>query len=79
MVNDPHSTIVPLPTHPESVAIIYIYNTTALEYGPHGLAGFNYLSLKDNIKWRGMSPQLYVPILLQCMANYIAGSRNRKQ
>lgn len=76
-MNDPNSSIAALPTDPESKAVIDIFNTTALEHGMTGLAGFNYHSLKDNIKWRDMEVKKYVPLLQNCMAAYLQGSRAR--
>lgn len=77
MLNDPHSSIVALPSDPESKAIVDIFNSTSLEHGMTGISGFSYLSLKDNIVWRDMSCKKYVPILLNCMSEYLAGARLR--
>ena len=66
-----------LPADPESKAIVDIFNTTALEHGMTGLAGFNYHSLKDNIRWRGMTVKKYVPLLQNCMAAFIQGSKDK--
>lgn len=38
-----------------------------------GLMGFNYVALKDAIKWKGLKPKKYVPILLNCMVAYLEG------
>ena len=38
-----------------------------------GATGFNYLALKDFIKWHGLKPSQYVPILLECFNAWMQG------
>lgn len=73
VINDPNSTIIASPSDPEGKMIVEIFNSTPLEYGMAGLMGFNYIALKDTIKWRGLKVKEYVPVLLNCMTAYIEG------
>ena len=78
VLNDPHSSIVAKPNDEESLVIIYIFNSASLEYNMGELSGFHYLSLKDSIRWTGLSVKKYVPILLNCMTKYIQGTNKSK-
>ena len=75
VLDDPNSTIVEIPKSLECRMIVYMFNNSQFEYGMNGLQGFNYLSLKDTIKWNNLHPKDYVPILQRCMNNYLNGIR----
>ena len=48
-----------------------------MEQGLNGLSGFHYIALKDSIKWMGLQPKKYVPILQGCMSNYLNGKSKK--
>ena len=77
ILNDPHSTIVDFPRDSESRMIVEVFNSTVTESGFSGMSGFNYMSLKDNLRWRGLSRKKYVPLLLNCMIEYLNGAHRR--
>lgn len=78
VLNDPNSSLVQFPQDNESRMIMHLYNTTPLEHGAHGVVGFNYHALKDNIKWNNMSQKIYVPILLRCISSYLEASSKKE-
>ena len=74
---DPHNTIINHPQDRESMTLIHVFHQTQFEYGMNGLQGFNYIALKDSIKWIGLKPKTYVPFMQACMNKYLSGISRR--
>ena len=57
----------------ESQVILMVFNNTGFVYGTHGIVGFVYDDLKDNIRWAGLPLKKYVPKLKSCLNYYLRG------
>ena len=79
VISDPFSKIVGKPTDIRSLYIMLIFNSTPYTYNQNGLEGFNYLALKDTIKWHRLRPREFVPILLSVMNYYIKGIHSKNK
>jgi len=42
-----------------------------------GIEGFEYLALKDAIKWQNLSIKKYVPVLFSCINYFIKGKQTK--
>ena len=57
---------------------MYVFKTTQRQYTQGHMVGYNYDHLKDNLKWNGMKPKTYVPLLMQMLNKYIEKTPAKK-
>lgn len=57
----------------EAQLIMYIFGSLDFEYGGMGgkPTGFKYQPLKDNIKWNGLKPKEYIPLIRKMFITYV--------
>jgi len=76
VINNPNSLIVDVPKGDIYYLLLSIFHSTQKIYDGGRLSGYDYLSLKDFVRWNGLTPIIYIPILIDMMKNYMNGSRN---
>lgn len=77
VANDPHSKIARPPEDVVSKLLMRIFHNTPFIYGQHGITGYNYEGLKDQIKWTGLRPKDFVNVLHTMLNRFIKGTQNK--
>ncbi|MCF6207483.1 MAG: hypothetical protein L3J47_11440, partial [Sulfurovum sp.] len=77
VASDPHSKIVEEPSDMTSKVVIRLFFHIPFRYEQGRLVGFEYLPLKDMLKWHNCKPKHFVPIMLSCMNYYIKGLNSK--
>ncbi len=67
-MNDPHSKIAKQPDDMESLLLIDAFNSVFFTD-----SGMDYKSVKDALKWRGLSPKKYVTIIQRLYREFKSG------
>jgi len=70
--------IAVLPKDERYHAITEVFRITPKQYTANGiLIGFEYIALKDFLKWSGLDPKKYTSILINCINQFIKGNNGR--
>ena len=77
VINNPNSLIVDIPKGDIYYLLLSIFHSTQKLYDGGRLSGYDYLSLKDLVKWNGLKPKRYIPTLIDMMKSYMNGILNR--